>query len=207
MGGERDFALRRLVLIAGFLAALISPLHAATLYVVNHGWHTGIVVRRGDIPPGLWPEHRQAPPGEYLEVGWGEREFYQSRDPGLWLALRAALWPQPSVLHLAGFNGPVVERFPYSEIVTIEADKDAMARLAQYISDTYERDVDGKIIRMGRGLYGDSRFFAGRDKFHLFNTCNVWTGRALDIAGCPVGAGISAENVMAYAATCAQPAR
>jgi len=83
-------------------AVVTSPLNAATLYVVNHGWHTGLVIRRGDIPPGLWTEHAQAPPGEFLEAGWGEREFYQSRDPGLWLALRAALWPQASVLHLVG---------------------------------------------------------------------------------------------------------
>lgn len=184
-------------------AVLTEPVHAATLYVVNHGWHTGIVIQRGDIPPDIWPEHRQAPPGEFLEVGWGEREFYQSRDPGLGLALRAALWPQASVLHLVGFNGPVAERFPYSEIITLDVDSDAMARLAQYVSDAYERDANGKIKRMGRGLYGDSRFFAGREKFHLFNTCNVWTGRALGVAGCPPGNGVTAGAVMAAVGKCA----
>ncbi len=185
-----------------FAAMLISPLHAATIHVVNHGWHTGIVIRRGDIPANLWPEHRQAPPGEFLEVGWGEREFYQSRDPGLWLALRAALWPSSSVLHLVGFNGPVTERFPYSEIISINVDQDAMARLAQYISDAYERDTDGKIKRMGRGLYGDSRFFAANGKFHLFRTCNVWTARALNVAGCKTGSGITAGSVMTAASQC-----
>lgn len=184
---------------------MAAPLNAATLYVVNHGWHTGIVIRRGDIAPGVWPEHRQAPPGELLEIGWGEREFYQARDPGLWLAARAAFWPQASVLHLVGFNGPVAERFAYSEIVSIEVDADAISRLAQHISDAYERDAAGKIMRLGRGLYGDSRFFAAREKFYLFNTCNVWTGRAISIAGCPVGAGITASNVMTHAAKCLAP--
>jgi len=184
-------------------AVVTSPLNAATLYVVNHGWHTGLVIRRGDIPPGLWTEHAQAPPGEFLEAGWGEREFYQSRDPGLWLALRAALWPQASVLHLVGFNGPIVERFPHSEIIAIDIDSNAMARLAQFVSDAYERDANGKIKRMGRGLYGDSRFFAASEKFHLFNTCNVWTGRALKIAGCEAGNGVTAGAVMSRAKLCA----
>lgn len=182
-----------------FIAA---PLHAATLYVVNHGWHTGLVVRRGDIPTGLWPEHAQAPPGEYLEVGWGQRTFYQTRDPSLLQALMAAIWPQPSVLHLVGFNGPVVARFSHSEVIALPVYDAAMARLAQHISDAYERDQAGGIIRMGQGLYGDSRFFAGSENFHLFRTCNVWTARALRLAGCPVGAGITAGNVMKSVAKC-----
>ncbi|HEX4890693.1 MAG TPA: DUF2459 domain-containing protein [Alphaproteobacteria bacterium] len=180
-----------------------SPLSAETLYVVSHGWHTGLAIRRGDIPDGVWPEHAQAPPGEYLEVGWGEREFYQTRDPSLLQALRAALWPSPGVLHLVGFNGPVAERFPYSEVLAIEADAAAMARVARYISDAYERDQAGNVKRMGRGLYGDSRFFAARENFHLLRTCNVWTARALRLAGCPAGANVTAENVMAAAAKCA----
>jgi uncharacterized protein (TIGR02117 family) len=182
------------------------PAHSATIYVVSHGWHTGLAIRRGDIPDGLWPEAREAPPGEYLEVGWGEREFYQTRGPSLLQALRAALWPSPGILHLVGFNGPVRERFPYSQVAAISVDAAAMARLARYISDAYERDQAGNIKRMGRGLYGDSRFFAGRENFHLFRTCNVWTARALRLVGCPVGMGITAENVMKSAALCAAPA-
>lgn len=179
------------------------PLHAATVYVINHGWHTGLVIRRGDIPEGLWPEHRQAPPGEYLEVGWGQREFYQNQEPSLLMALRAALWPSPSVLHLAGFNGPVAAQFPNSEIAAVQVNTTAMSRLVNYISDAYARDAAGNIIRLGQGLYGDSRFFAGRETFHLFRTCNVWTARALRLAGCSIPPGITSGNVIAHTAHCA----
>lgn len=182
---------------------MTAPLHAATLYVVHHGWHTGLVIRRGDIPDGLWPEHRQAPPGEYLEVGWGQREFYQTRDPSLLQALGAALWPGSSVLHLVGFNGQVTAKFPNSEVIGLRLDAPAMAQIMRYISDAYERDADGNVKRMGQGLYGDSRFFAGSENFHLFRTCNVWTARALRLAGCPVGVGITADNVMKSVAKCA----
>lgn len=201
-------AVTRLFMATILLSTLLTtqPLYAGTLYVVNHGWHTGLVVRRGDIPAGLWPEHREAPPGEYVEIGWGEREFYQTRNPSLLQALRAALWPSPGVLHLVGFNGPVGARFPYSKISVLTVDATAMVRLAHYISDAYERDATGRIKRMGRGLYGDSRFFAGRENFHLFKTCNVWTARALRLAGCPVPPGITAEAVMAAAAQCTAPA-
>jgi len=76
--------------------------------------------------------------------------------------------------------------------------------LVGHIADTFERDATGKIIRLGRGLYGDSRFFAANGKFHLFRTCNVWTGQALAIAGCQTDAGITASSVMASAKQCAR---
>ncbi|MEQ1889172.1 MAG: DUF2459 domain-containing protein [Alphaproteobacteria bacterium] len=197
------------ILLIALAGALFPPAQArtATVYVISHGWHTGLVIRRGDIPDGLWPEHAQAPPGEYLEIGWGEREFYQTRNPSLLQALGAALWPSPSVLHLVGFNGPVRERFAYSDVIALPADTGAMARLANYIADAYERDAAGHIKRMGHGLYGDSRFFAGQENFHVFRTCNVWTARALRLAGCPVGAGITAASVMSAAARCGVPGR
>jgi len=40
-----------------------------TIYLVSHGWHAGIVVKRADIPPGTWPQHNEFPGAEYLEVG------------------------------------------------------------------------------------------------------------------------------------------
>ena len=43
---------------------------AKTIYLVRHGWHAGIVVKRADVPPGTWPQHNEFPGAEYLEVGW-----------------------------------------------------------------------------------------------------------------------------------------
>lgn len=196
-----------LLLIAGGLMAAISPSWPAAVVVIDHGWHTGLVIRRGDIPDGLWPEHREAPAGEYLEIGWGQREFYQTHGPSLLQALRAALWPAPSVLHLVGFSGSAQDMFPNSEWEVLEVDAAGMARLARYISDSYERDPSGRVKRLGTGLYGDSRFFAGRENFHLFRTCNVWTARALRLTGCPVDTGVMAANVMSSAARCAAHAQ
>ena len=50
-------------------------------------------------------------------------------------------------------------------------------------------------------------FLRARENFHLLRTCNVWTARALRLAGCPAGAGVTAENVMAAAAKCAAPVK
>ena len=74
--------------------AVTAPPHPSEptvpVYLVSHDWHTGIVIRRPDIPAGLWPEAGDFPGTEHLEVGWGDRAYYQVRDPGLWTTLTAA---------------------------------------------------------------------------------------------------------------------
>ena len=63
------------------------------VHVVRHGWHSGIVVRAADVPMQAWPARREFADAEYLEVGWGDRAYYQAPDPSAWLGLRALLWP------------------------------------------------------------------------------------------------------------------
>jgi len=156
------------------------------VYVVGHGWHTGLVLARTDIPPGLWPEQADFPTAEYLEVGWGDRDFYMAPENTVWLALKAALWPGASVLHVAGFRGSVLARFPASEVVELRLTGPELERLVRYVHDSHERGAGARTPPLGPGLYGDSRFYPSHERFHLFNTCNVWTARALAAAGLPV---------------------
>src|SRR5262245_52075473 len=58
------------------------------VYLVAHDEHTGIALRRADIPAELWPERRDFPRAEFLEVGWGARDYYMGRDQGLRGTLR-----------------------------------------------------------------------------------------------------------------------
>ncbi|MEN8131530.1 MAG: DUF2459 domain-containing protein, partial [Pseudomonadota bacterium] len=56
----------------------------------------------------------------------------------------------------------------------------------------------------GPGLYGDSRFYQSHETYHLFNNCNAWTDRALQIAGCPPKTApvFTVDDLMARARTC-----
>jgi uncharacterized protein (TIGR02117 family) len=157
-----------------------------TLYVVSHGWHTGIVLRARDVPPGRWPEAAHFPDAEFLEVGWGDRDYYRAADPGMWLALKAAFRPSPGVLHVAGFRGAVSAYFPASEIVALEVTQPGLERLSALIGASHERDAGGRSTPLGPGLYGQSRFYPSRERFHLLRTCNVWTAQALRAAGIDV---------------------
>jgi uncharacterized protein (TIGR02117 family) len=166
----------------------LDPIGAARklVYLVSHGWHTGIVLRRADLPQEIWPESEDFPDAEYLEVGWGDRDFYQAAEFSWSIALKAALWPTPSVLHIVGFNGPVTGYFPHSEVLEVELSQRGFDRLSGFVHEHFDRKGAPRAAPLGPGLYGKSAFYPARAKFHLFNTCNVWTARALRTAGLPV---------------------
>jgi uncharacterized protein (TIGR02117 family) len=173
---------------------------AVAVYLVAHDKHSGIAVRRADIPTGLWPESRDFPQAEFLEVGWGDRDYYYGRNQGLVSTLRAALWfNNPSVLHVAGVRGTLTENFPANEIIEIALSRDGFERLVRYIHDAYNRAGAPVVAPLGPGLYGDSRFYPGWESFNLLRTCNVWTARGLRGAGLPVHDSINLEGLMSQA--------
>jgi uncharacterized protein (TIGR02117 family) len=173
-----------------------------TIYLVSHGWHAGIVVRRADIPTAIWPEQSEFSGAEYLEVGWGDKEYYMTPEPHLGLMLKAGLLPTASVLHIVGFSGAVTRYFPHSEVIRLELSEAGFEQLCSYLANSYSRDVAGHSQALGPSLYGDGRFYLSRESYHAFNTCNVWTARGLRAAGCPVtpAFNLTVDTLMSHAA-------
>ncbi|MBM4206919.1 MAG: DUF2459 domain-containing protein [Gammaproteobacteria bacterium] len=174
---------------------------AKLIYLVSHGWHVGIVVNRIDIPDDVRLVHKEFSNTDYLEIGWGDRDFYQMPIPDLENALKAVLLPTPSVLHIVAFNDPVVSHFPHSEIISVRLSDAGFQRMIRYIAASYVRDPVGNPAPLGVGLYGTSQFYRSHETYHLFRTCNVWVARALDTAGCPVRPflAITGDNLMSQA--------
>jgi len=156
------------------------------VWVVRHDWHTGVVLRRADVPAGRWPEAADLAAGAspaYLEVGWGERAFYQAPEATSGLALRAALGRHDSVLHVAGLDPPPEALFAPDRVLRVPLSAAELAALADFLAGAHARDAAGGAIALGPGLYGRSRFYLGREAYALPETCNTWTGRALRAAG------------------------
>jgi uncharacterized protein (TIGR02117 family) len=197
-----------LLFVAAICAACAVPVRDATawddnepyktIYLVSHGWHAGIVLRRSDITGSDWPPASDFPDAQYLEVGWGDRHYYQTPDPHLGLILKAALLPTASVLHLVGFDGSVPVYFPNSEIISIKLSATGFTRLSRAIATSFALDEAGNARSLGSGLYGNSHFYSSIESYHLFNTCNVWVARMLRTAGLPVtpARAISVESLM-----------
>lgn len=132
--------------------------------VLDHGWHSGIAVaqaelrgaavRIGRARPDLaerlqWLAAR-FPGAEWLEIGWGDADFYRATpaigDLDPWLGLRALLWPTASVMQVVPGTGPVGAAFPRSEIVEL--------RLSEAGFDRLPRRWRQRRLRQARGRRG-----------------------------------------------------
>jgi len=169
------------------------------IFVVNHGYHSGVVLprraladqasRRGLSALGMVAT--RFADFERLEFGWGEEAFYR-QVPTVGsvtapLALRALLRPgNASVVHVVGVRGHPRTAFPHSDLVRLKLSPAGFERLADKLDASFARDAEGRVREpIGPGLYGTSLFFHATGTFHLFHVCNHWTADLLDAAGVP----------------------
>ena len=181
---------------------------ARPAYVVSHGWHVGLVLRHDEFAAAS-PRGRSAPAGEYVEVGWGDGDFYPAARGTLALALRAAFRSRSSVLQVVGFDGPVSEMFPRSKILEIELTPAGLVALARHIEASYALDAEGRPIVVAPAQYGTGVFYLARGHYRLADNSNTWVARGLKVAGCPidVDASVTAGAVLHQAVRFARVVR
>ena len=158
-----------------------------SVHVIRYSWHTGLLLERADLFSEGWKELVQLPGGEFLEFSWGDDDYYRTPDPGILLALKAALWPTDAVMHVHGVDSPS-SYFSFTDAVVIEVpiDSEAFRALAKILRKSFLKDSDDRLQRIEVGLMPNSSFFKATGKFHLFRTCNTWTAQALQSASCPI---------------------
>lgn len=157
------------------------------MWVVRHGFHSRLAVRRADIDPAVWPESRALGEVEYLEVGWGDRDFYPKPEPSLWDALDTIVRRTPAALHVGGFDPAPPQFLSDRPMVRIPVSERGLRALARFIHDAYERDPAGRTVRIRPGYYPRSWFYAATGRYHaLTHNSNHWAAQALRAAGVPV---------------------
>ena len=152
-----------------------------SIYVIHHGsLHTGLAVKRSDIPPSLWPANHDYGKFKYLEVGWGEDDGYRKPLTAA-IALRALAGSRRTVLLADGFSavGEKV-KVPRFTVIQVDLSDRGFARLCRHIERTYALDEGGRPIRLGKGWYRT------RGTYSAFRTCNSWAAEGLRLAGCPI---------------------
>jgi uncharacterized protein (TIGR02117 family) len=162
------------------------PERGEAIYVTSNGWHTGVVVEGSWMLPARWP-HRDALGGRrYLEIGWGDRDAYAANRLTTRLALRAAFASRGSALLVAGFDEPIPERFRGIDVVELRVSAGALDGLAAFIEASRAPDATGEPVQLAPAWGPSWAFYAARGRFHILNTCNSWTARALRAAGLPL---------------------
>lgn len=166
------------------------------VYVIHESWHTGLIIRISDIQEPLLTLLEDVRGFPYVEFGWGDEEFFQSADPGVWTAVRAVAWPTPSVMHVYGFHSDPEKRAGAKSVYSVSLQTSDFEKFCGYITDSFKLDSLKNPQRTS--FYGSTYFYKANGDYHLFNMCNHWTARALEHAGCPVSSAgaFTAESVM-----------
>jgi uncharacterized protein (TIGR02117 family) len=208
-----------LVALAGLLWACAGPVAGLyppaggeptrSVFVVDHGWHTGIVVRREHLPDSVGAERNDLADSEYVEVGWGDADFYRAEQPTSSLGLKAAVWSTSSVLYVVGLDQPPYRSLDPAHCTEVRLSARGLSELDTFIAMTFARDERGEVIELGPGPAPNSRFYLAKGTYSLLNTCNTWVARALRAGGCPITPlyAVTAGNVMFQAGRCDGTAR
>ena len=153
------------------------------IFVTSNGWHSGIIVAKADLPPDRLPETADFSEARFLGFGWGDAVFYPAKQVTFGMTLRAALVSTPAVVHVVGLRAEPAHSFPKAEVVSLPIDDENFGRLIDFVNASFQRAGATRATATGPGLYATSRFYPANGSFHLFNTCNTWTARALSAAG------------------------
>ncbi len=170
-----------------------------TLYIVRHGWHTGIVIPSYQITSVLPSLRQRFGDVPFIEFGWGDKGFYQSEKVTAKLALKAMFIPTESIIHAVGVQDSPELYFSESEVIKICLNYQDNKALISFISKSFFKK-NNKIIATQKGIYGDSQFYKAQGDYYLMNTCNKWTAKGLSSAGFSLSTTfkLSSNSVMRY---------
>src|SRR5262249_37086040 len=157
---------------------------AVRVFVVSHGYHAGIVLPRDSLAdvagrggyPALIAVSTQFAVYPFLEMGWGDEEFYRNVPTIAAVTVPIAARPlflpgNASVLHVVGLSYPARTAFPLADIIALDLSADGFDRMLRRIDATFAPAVGGPVEDAGVGLYGPSRFYRARGTFNVFHVC------------------------------------
>ena len=171
------------------------PDRGIQLFVRTNGVHTWIMMPQVneimDWRPYAPAAHLRDPRyglGDYIAVGYGNREFYLNTPNWADLTVRNAFYAAfgggPSLLHVEHDNRPHPDEWQRPLRVTPEQYR----RLVDYIRARFRLDARGRTIPLlGRGYNDWDMFYEANGGYSFVLTCNEWTGRALRHAGVRTG--------------------
>jgi hypothetical protein len=90
------------------------------------------------------------------------------------------------VLLVTGFDETIPGRYRGIDVVELRVPGEALGAIDRFIEASLALDAEGRLIRLEPGWTHSSAFYVARDQFHVLNTCNSWTARALRAAGFPM---------------------
>lgn len=167
------------------------------ILIAHNGYHSGVLLPRAAVAElagrrgygALIAVATRFSRYPWLEIGWGDEEFYRYvPTPGsltAGMAMRALFRRgNASVLHVVGTIQPRTA-FAQAHMAALDLSEEGFDRLIAKVDATFWRGVGGFPLDLGPGIYGPSLFYRAVGDFHALHVCTHWVADILDVAGVP----------------------
>jgi uncharacterized protein (TIGR02117 family) len=168
------------------------------IYVIKYEWHTGVIFERNQAVnyfPALQNDFHDF---KYIEIGWGDKDFYMAEEETFWLAFKAGMLPTKSALHITAIDEDPEKHYSAYEIIRLDLSHEDFKHMIQYFNKSFALDANYNNIKLKNGLKKNSQFYLSVEKYYILKTCNAWIARGLKKAGVPIRPffALTSKNVM-----------
>jgi uncharacterized protein (TIGR02117 family) len=161
------------------------PGNAATVIVVDRGWHTDIALPADALDRRFDALRARFPGARSFTFGFGERLYVQKRDRTAFDALRALL-PSDGMVLVTALNTTPAAAFGADDAVPLAVSAEGFVGVEDFVRRSMGDNAAGAPDFVGEGPYPGSAFYASTRTYYGLFTCNTWTAEALRAGGVPV---------------------
>jgi uncharacterized protein (TIGR02117 family) len=178
--------------------ANITKEHA--IYIRSNGWHTGFIIPAETLEAALPLLKTRFGDTPFMEVGWGDKGFYQAKKITSGLTLTAMFHSTGSVIHVVAVPEQIKTHYPTNKLEKLCLSHEEYTHFIDFIANSFAKDTTGTLIPLTKGIDGNSQFYEGIGTYHLLNTCNKWTAQGLQQAGLDIypTVNLTSNGVMSY---------
>ncbi len=169
-----------------------------TVCIWSNGFHTGIIIRIDKQTTRILNLELPDKKYLYMDIGWGELEFYTSRHKTVSTYLKAALIPTRSTVRTELFTRNELRELRARWFVKLKvSDMEYMDAMA-FIKKSIKSGNNGKPDLIYKRNGGIINYYASPLKYHILFTCNSWIALMLEKSGIPVNRSMIIENSLLF---------
>ncbi len=161
------------------------PGNAATVDVVDRGWHTDIGLPADELDYRFDTLRARFPGVRSFTFGFGQRLYVEKRHRTAFDALRALL-PSEGLVLVTALNTTPAAAFGARDVYPLAVSSAGFSGIEDFVRRAMSSNAAGVPVFVRDGPYPGSAFYASRLTYDGLFTCNTWTAAALRAGGVPV---------------------
>jgi hypothetical protein len=157
---------------------------ATEAWVVSHGWHLELAMRRHALDGPLARFAAAFPGADALAFGFGKYGFMLAGTGAFEEWLLGPI-PGPGVIQVTGLIVPPPEAYP-GRVLALSLPPGGREGMVRFLADSFAHDAEGRMLPAREEALMGSFFYRAARGYSLLYTCNRWAAEGLRAAGLPV---------------------